>query len=243
MFLDYFMDQIDVEILWTLKQTESHYLKEIDIRKNNSKLTNNDELKAKFRYLAEGRFIESVPAVFGSGYILKKSGNDLFWSGKLKHRILNLLYVHDYTLDDLNRVLCESFDDISTMIMHLQKNSVPLVEKYDDSSDGLSRYTITSSGEILSSPNFAERPPANTESFSQVRIGQIDIQSFETKIDELISQVSLESTLSEENKKIFKEKLTNLKNTWNDTSKFGQQILPQLDFDGFKELFLKSTIL
>ena len=24
-----------MEILWTLKQTESHYLKEIDIRKNN----------------------------------------------------------------------------------------------------------------------------------------------------------------------------------------------------------------
>jgi len=71
LFSSWFVDRIDVEILWTLKQTESHYLKEIDIRKNNSKLTDNAELKPKLRYLTEGRFIESLAAVFGSGYILK----------------------------------------------------------------------------------------------------------------------------------------------------------------------------
>jgi len=77
--------QMDVEILWTLKQSESHYLKEIDIRKNNLKLTDNDELEAKLRYLEEGKLIEAVPAVFGYGHLLKKAGNDLFWNGKLKN--------------------------------------------------------------------------------------------------------------------------------------------------------------
>ena len=236
------MDQTDVEILWTLKQTESHYLKEIDIRKNNLRLTNNDELKAKLRYLAEGRFIESVPAVFGSGYILKKSGNDLFWNGKLKNRILNLLYVDDYTSNDLNRLLCESSDDVSRFIQHLQENSPSLIKKYNDSSDGIIRYTITSSGETFSLPNFAEKLPGNTESFSQVRIGQINIQSFEAKIDELISKIEKEPTLSKENKKTFEEKLMNLKNTWDETREFGQQILSQLTFEGFEELFPKSLV-
>ena len=78
------MDEIDVEILWTLKQSESHYLKEIDIKKNNPKLTGNNELESKLRYLEEGKFIEAVPAVFGYGHLLKKTGNDLFWNGKLK---------------------------------------------------------------------------------------------------------------------------------------------------------------
>jgi len=66
------MDEIDVEILWTLKQNESHYLKEIDIKKNNPKLTGNNELESKLRYLEECKFIEAVPAVFGYGHLLKK---------------------------------------------------------------------------------------------------------------------------------------------------------------------------
>ena len=236
------MDRMDIEILWTLKQTESHYLKEIDIRKNNSKLTNNNELKAKLRYLVEGGFIESVPAVFGSGHILKNSGNDLFWSGKLKNRILNLLHVNDYALKDLTRLLCDDSDNVSVTVQHLQEESPPLVKMCDDSPDGIIHYALTSSGEIISLPNFVERPPANTESFSQIRIGQINIQNFETKIDELISQVEKEPNLSEENMKIFKEKLTNLKNTWVEARQYGQEILPLLTLEGFDELFPKSPV-
>lgn len=237
------MDRIDVEILWTLKQSQSHYLKEIDIRKNNPKLTNNNELEAKLRYLEEGKFIEAVPAVFGSGHLLRKSGNDLFWDGKLKKRILNLLFVYDYTLADLNRLLCDDSDNVFRTIQLMQKEHPLLVKRNDSLSNGETHYTITSVGETYVLPNFVEQQPTNVESFSQIHIGQINIQNFETKIDELIFQVDKEPNLSVENKTIFKEKLTNLKKAWSETYQFGQPILQQLTLDGLKELFPKSPLL
>jgi len=236
------MDKIDVEILWTLKQSESHYLKEIDIRKNNPKLTDNDELEAKLRYLEEGKFIEAVPAVFGYGHLLKKSGNDLFWNGKLKKRILNLFYVCDYTLSDLNRLLCDDSDNVSRIIELLQEEPSLLVERHGGSSDGVIHYAITSLGKTCAHPNFVQRS-TDVESFSQIHIGQINVQNFETKIDELILEVDKEPNLSEENKTIFKEKLTNLKKAWDETYQFGQPILQQLTLDGLKELFPKSPLL
>jgi hypothetical protein len=236
------MDETDVEILWTMKQTESHYLKEIDIRKNNVKLTSNDELEARLRYLAEGGLIESVPAVFGSGYMLKKPGNDLFWSSKLRNRILNFLYVCDYSLKELTRLLCSNLDDISATIQHLQNESPSLVEKRNVASDGIIYYSISSSGEFLSHPNFADMRSTNTESFSQIRIGQIDIQGFETKMSELILQVEKEPNLSKEQTKMLKEKLINLKNMWIETRKYGKEISPLLTLKGFDELFPKSLV-
>ena len=233
---------MDVEILWTLKQSESHYLKEIDIRKNNPKLTDNDELEAKLRYLEEGKFIEAVPAVFGYGHLLKKTGNDLFWNGKLKKRILNLLYVCDYTLSNLKRLLCDDSDNVSRTIQILQEESLLLVERPSSSSDDAIRHTISSLGETYAHPNFVLRS-TNVESFSQIHIGQINVQNFKTKIDELILEVDKEPYLSEENKIIFKEKLTNLKTAWGETYQFGQPILQQLTLDVLKELFPKSPVL
>lgn len=236
------MDDVDVEILWTLKQTESHYLKEIDIRKNNGVLEKNDQLEVKLRYLAEGGLIESVPAVFGSGYMLKKSGNDLFWSNRLRNRILNFLYIRDYSVKDLARLLSCELDEVLTTMLQLQKESPALVKKQDSVADDKIHFSITSSGEVLARANFTEIRPTNTESFSQIRIGQMDIQSFENKISELISQVEKEPNLSEEKMKIFKEKLLNLKNTWIDARKYGQEISPFLTLKGFEELFPKSIL-
>ena len=235
------MDRIDVEILWTLKQSQSHYLKEIDIRKNNPKLTDNDELEAKLRYLEEGKFIEAVPAVFGYGDLLKKTGNGLFWNGKLKKRILNLLYICDYTLSDLNRLLCDDSDNVSRTVQLLQEEPSLLVERPGGSSDGVIHYTITSLGETYANPNFVQRL-TDVESFSQIHIGQINVKNFEIKIDELILEVDKEPNLSEENKTIFKEKLTNLKKAWGDTYQFGQPLVQQLTLDGLKELFPKSPL-
>ena len=240
-----FVDNIDVEIMWTLKQTESHYLKEIDIRKNNSLLTTNDQLEAKLRYLAEGGFIESVPAVFGSGYMLKKPGNDLFWSNKLRNRILNFLYVCDYSIEDLSRLLGADVESVYVTIQQLQNESPPLIEKHDDDDDVFDdaiRFSITSSGESLTRVCFADMRPTNTESFSQIRIGQMDIQNLETKIDELILQVKKEPNLSEEKMKIFQEKLLNLKNTWVETRRYGQEISPLLTLKAFEDLFPKSLL-
>ena len=236
------MDKIDVEILWTLKQSESHYLKEIDIRKNNPKLKDSSDLEVKFRYLEEGKFIEAVPTVFGSGHLIKKPGNDLFWDGKLKRRILNLLYVDDYTLTDLNRLLFEDSDNVSKEIKLLQEETPSLVKKQENSSDDARYYTITSAGETLVIPNFVPQQSTNIESFSQIRIGQINIQNFETKIDELIIQVDKEPNLSKEVKTTFKEKLLNLKTAWSETYQFGQPILNQITSDVLKDLFPKSPL-
>ncbi len=236
------MDEIDAEILWTLKQTDSHYLKEIDIRKNNVRLTHNDDLEAKLRYLAEGGLIESVPAVFGSGYMMKKSGNDLFWNNKLRNSILNFLYVDDYSIEDLTRLLGRDLDDVSKTIGKLINESTPLVMLNNEKSDGKTCYSNTSAGELLARPNFVEIKPTNTESFSQIRIGQMDIQNFETKIDELISQVENEPNLTEVQMKIFKEKLVNLKDVWIETRKYGQEVLPLLTLKGFNDLFPKSLV-
>ena len=192
--------------------------------------------------MEEGKFIEAVPAVFGYGHLLKKSGNDLFWNGKLKKRILNLLYVHNYTLLDLKRLLCDTSDNVSRTIQLMQEDSPLLVKKHDSSSDGVIRHMITSLGETYALPNFAE-PQTNVESFSQIHIGQINVQNFETKIDELILEVDKEPNLSEENKITFKKKLTNLKKAWGETYQFGQPILQQLTLDGLKELFPKSPVL
>jgi hypothetical protein len=82
----------------------------------------------------------------------------------------------------------------------------------------------------------------NTESFSQIRIGQIDIQSFETKMSELILQVEKEPNLSKEQTKMLKEKLINLKNMWIETRKYGKEISPLLTLKGFDELFPKSLV-
>ena len=230
------MDGIDVEILWTLKQTETHYLKEIDIRKNNPKLTESKELEAKLRYLEEGRYIEAVPAVFGSGHILKKAGNDLFWNSNVKKQILSFLYVDNYNLDDLSRLTNKSSEIISDLIESLEKQQIPLIEK---SSNNI--FTITSSGEEYIKDNFIQSP-VNIESFNQIKIGQINIKNFETKIDELILQVNKEPNLSKEQKITFKEKLTNLKNSWLETEKFGQPLSTQLTMSGLKELFPKSPV-
>lgn len=231
------MDKVDVEILWTLKQTETHYLKEIDIRKNNPKLTESKELEAKLRYLEEGKFIEAVPAVFGSGHILKKLGNDLFWDNNLKRQILSFLYVDNYSLEDLNRLTNNESETISSNIKLLQNEQLL---NNDSSNENI--YKITTLGEDYIKANFQKQPPVNAESFSQIKIGQINIKNFQTKIDELVIQVNKEPNLSKEQKITFKEKLIDLKNSWSETEKFGQPLSSQLTMPGLKELFPKSPV-
>lgn len=232
------MDALDVEVLWTLKQTETHYLTELDIRKNNPKLTDSKELEAKLRYLEEGKLIESLPAVFGSGHMIKKLGNDLFWNHNLKKQILSFLYIQDYSLDDLNRLTGYDSETILDSISLLQKDQLVLNKNSSDNET----YAITLSGDTHIKANFERQATKNVESFSQIKIGQINIKNFETKIDELIIQVNKEPNLSKEQKISFKEKLTKLKNAWMETSMFGQPISSKLTMSGLKELFPKSAV-
>ncbi len=232
------MDTLDVEILWTLKQTETHYLTELDIRKNNPKLTDNKELEVKLRYLEEGKLIESVPAVFGSGHMIKKLGNDLFWNHNLKKQILSFLYVDNYSLDNLSRLTGCTSEMILDTISLLKKDQF-ISDKNSSSNE---TFSITLSGDTYIKVNFEKQAPKNIETFSQIKIGQINIKNFETKIDELILQVNKEPNLSKEQKISFKEKLTKLKNAWMETSMFGAPLSSQLTMTGLKELFPKSAV-
>jgi len=232
------MDTLDVEILWTLKQTETHYLTELDIRKNNPKLTNNKELEVKLRYLEEGKLIESLPAVFGSGHMIKKLGNDLFWNHNLKKQILSFLYIDNYSLDNLSRLTGCNSEMVLDSISLLKKDQLIL----DKNSSNNETYSITLPGDTYIKANFEKQAPKNVESFSQIKIGQINIKNFETKIDELILQVNKEPNLSKEQKILFKEKLTKLKNAWMETSVFGMPLSSQLTISGLKELFPKSAV-
>ena len=232
------MDTLDIEILWTLKQTETHYLTELDIRKNNSKLTDNNELEVKLRYLEEGKLIESLPAVFGSGHMIKKLGNDLFWNHNLKKQILSFLYIDNYSLDDLCRLTGCNSEMVLNSISLLKKDQFVL----DRDSSTNDTYSITLSGDTYIKENFEKQAPKNIESFSQIKIGQINIENFETKIDKLILQVSKEPNLSKDQKILFKEKLTKLKNAWMETSMFGAPLSSQLIMSGLKELFPKSAV-
>jgi len=232
------MDTLDVEILWTLKQTETHYLTELDIRKNNPKLTNNKELEVKLRYLEEGKLIESLPAVFGSGHMIKKLGNDLFWNHNLKKQILSFLYIDNYSLDNLSRLTGCNSEMVLDSISLLKKDQLIL----DKNSSNNETYSITLPGDTYIKANFEKQAPKNVESFSQIKIGQINIKNFETKIDELILQVNKEPNLSKEQKILFKEKLTKLKNAWMETSVFGVPLSSQLTISGLKELFPKSAV-
>lgn len=232
------MDTLDIEILWTLKQTETHYLTELDIRKNNSKLTDNNELEVKLRYLEEGKLIESLPAVFGSGHMIKKLGNDLFWNHNLKKQILSFLYIDNYSLDDLCRLTGCNSEMVLNSISLLKKDQFVL----DRDSSTNDTYSITLSGDTYIKENFEKQAPKNIESFSQIKIGQINIENFETKIDKLILQVSKEPNLSKDQKILFKEKLIKLKNAWMETSVFGAPLSSQLIMSGLKELFPKSAV-
>ena len=232
------MDTLDIEILWTLKQTETHYLTELDIRKNNPKLTDNNELEVKLRYLEEGKLIESLPAVFGSGHMIKKLGNDLFWNHNLKKQILSFLYIDNYSLDDLCRLTGCNSEMVLNSISLLKKDQFVL----DRDSSTNDTYSITLSGDTYIKENFEKQAPKNIESFSQIKIGQINIENFETKIDKLILQVSKEPNLSKDQKILFKEKLIKLKNAWMETSVFGAPLSSQLIMSGLKELFPKSAV-
>ncbi len=232
------MDTLDIEILWTLKQTETHYLTELDIRKKNPKLTDNNELEVKLRYLEEGKLIESLPAVFGSGHMIKKLGNDLFWNHNLKKQILSFLYIDNYSLDDLCRLTGCNSEMVLNSISLLKKDQFVL----DRDSSTNDTYSITLSGDTYIKENFEKQAPKNIESFSQIKIGQINIENFETKIDKLILQVSKEPNLSKDQKILFKEKLIKLKNAWMETSVFGAPLSSQLIMSGLKELFPKSAV-
>ncbi|MDH3696608.1 MAG: hypothetical protein OEQ15_04750 [Nitrosopumilus sp.] len=139
------MDKLDVEILWTLKQSTPYALRIPDLIKNNKKLTINDELKEKLRFLEEHEMIETLDNSDDDdvGYTIKKKGSDLIWNGEISEQIFNLIKLVDpemYTSNEIRRITNKSLMESVRGIEYLRKER-KLIDGY---SQGFKLYFILS---------------------------------------------------------------------------------------------------
>ena len=138
------LDKIDVEILWTLKQSSSNALKILDIVKNNKRLSINNELKEKLDFLKEDGMIESQSTTNNDiGYTIKKKGDDLIWSGEIWEQIFNLIkLVHPekYTSNEIRRITNKSLMESVKGIEYLRKER----KLIDGASKGFKLYFVLS---------------------------------------------------------------------------------------------------
>jgi DNA-binding PadR family transcriptional regulator len=120
------MDKIDVEILWTLKQSSPHALRIHNVVKKNKKLLLNDELKGKLHSLENDGIIESTNMADNDiSYTITKKGNDLIWSGEPWNVIFNLIKLVDpekYTSNDIRRITNKSLIESVKNIEYLRKS-------------------------------------------------------------------------------------------------------------------------
>jgi predicted transcriptional regulator len=120
------MDKIDVEILWTLKQSSPHTLRIHDVVKKNKKLLLNDELKGKLHSLENDGIIESTNMADNDiSYTITKKGNDLIWNGEPWNVIFNLIKLIDpekYTSNDIRRITNKSLIESVKNIEYLRKS-------------------------------------------------------------------------------------------------------------------------
>jgi len=139
------MDKLDVEILWTLKQSTPYALRIPDLIKKNKKLTINDELKEKLRFLKEHEMIETLDKSGDDdvGYTIKKKGSDLIWNGEISEQIFNLIKLVDpemYTSNEIRRITNKSLMESVRGIEYLRKER-NLIDGY---SQGFKLYFILS---------------------------------------------------------------------------------------------------
>ena len=138
------MDKLDVEILWTLKQSTSHALRIPDMIKNNKRLTTNDDLKEKLRFLEEHGMIETRGTSHDdASYTIKKKGSDLIWNGEIHEQIFNLIKLVDpemYTSNEIRRITNKSLMESVRGIEYLRKER----KLIDGHSRGFKLYFILS---------------------------------------------------------------------------------------------------
>jgi DNA-binding HxlR family transcriptional regulator len=138
------MDKLDVEILWTLKQSPSQYVRVSDMVKNNKKLSIGEELKEKLRFLEEDGMIESQHMSSNDiGYAIKKKGSDLIWNGEIWEQIFNLIKLvnpEKYTSNEIRRITNKSLMESVRGIEYLRKER----KLIDGQSQGFKLYFILS---------------------------------------------------------------------------------------------------
>ena len=138
------MDKIDVEILWTLKQSASNSMGIQDMMKKNKILSKNDTLSEKLQSLKKDELI-GVRNVNGNdiNYTITKKGNDLIWKGETWKPIFNLIKSVDpekYTSNEIRRITNKSLVECVTDIEFLRKE-LKLIE---GQSKGFKLYFILS---------------------------------------------------------------------------------------------------
>ena len=138
------MDKIDVEILWTLKQSSSRTMRIQDVVKNNKKLKINDELKEKIQSLEKDGVIESTSGTGNDiGYTITKKGDDLIWKGETWKPIFNLIKLvnpEKYTSNEIRRITNKSLIECVRDIEYLRKE----LKLIDGQSQGFRLYFILS---------------------------------------------------------------------------------------------------
>ena len=119
------MDKIDVEILWTLKQSPSQPIGIQEMIKKNKILSKSDTLTKKLQSLKEDDLIK-IHNVNGNDveYTIAKKGNDLIWKGETWKPIFNLIKLVDpekYTSNEIRRITKKSLVECVTDIEFLRK--------------------------------------------------------------------------------------------------------------------------
>ena len=119
------MDKIDVEILWTLKESPSQYIGIQDMIKKNKKLSKNNTLTEKLQSLKKDNLVD-VHNINGNdvNYTITKKGNDLIWKGETWKPIFNLIKLVDpekYTSNEIRRITNKSLVECVTDIEFLRK--------------------------------------------------------------------------------------------------------------------------
>ena len=202
------MDTLDVEIMWTLKQSPNHHVLSTEMTKINSHLVFDETTKERLSNLAERKFID-IQDIDGTkiGYMLTADGTNFLWSGELKQRILNVLSTGDYSITHLSSILNENRDILKREINLMQDETLPLVTRYDKER---TRYIkLTPSGENYLQPNDNSDSSTNIKNDAdQANVSSIiTIQSITNEIDKLLTEINNESNLTHVEKEFLTKSL------------------------------------
>lgn len=120
------MDKIDIEILWTLRQSYPQALGIQNMAKENKRLSLDDELKDKLQSLENDEIVKSANGKNGDKeYTITEKGDRLIWNGETWNMIFNLIKLTDpekYTSNDIRRITDKSLVETVKNIEYLRKN-------------------------------------------------------------------------------------------------------------------------
>ena len=135
------LNKTDVEILWTLKRLSKNSTKS-DIVKNNDNLIFNDKFRLRLLFLKDEDFVEMESVQdYGVHYGIKKKALDLIWSDVTRDNILNLLYISEYSTEEITQFVDDSAKNIRDELNILKLSDSPLIES--TTTNGAEQFRLT----------------------------------------------------------------------------------------------------